>query len=182
MIRNKAKRRISKPVFQENKARQIFRKNEYFLPPDTHKSGYHGVRNVCFFGKFGVFCFLETSILRFALLPCYQSKNSEDISQLYIQSILSFKVYFFRKYHPNAVYFCHNPKGNRILTKNKNCFRTSNSQLPTLTCANNKIPSMDNTHFIDFEPRLNLITWISGDSMPKADRKQNMKLKKYALW
>ena len=34
-VGNKAKRRISKWVFQENKARQIFRKNEHFLSPDT---------------------------------------------------------------------------------------------------------------------------------------------------
>ena len=33
---NKAKGRISKRVFQDNKTRQIFRKNEHFLPPDTH--------------------------------------------------------------------------------------------------------------------------------------------------
>ena len=33
---NKAKGRISKRVFQENKARRIFRTNEHFLPPDTH--------------------------------------------------------------------------------------------------------------------------------------------------
>ena len=33
---NKANRRISKRVFQENKARQIFRKNKHFLPRDTH--------------------------------------------------------------------------------------------------------------------------------------------------
>ena len=32
----KAKGWISKRVFQDNKARQIFRKNEHFLPPDTH--------------------------------------------------------------------------------------------------------------------------------------------------
>ena len=36
-VGNKAKERISKRVFQENKARQIFRKNEHFLPPDTHR-------------------------------------------------------------------------------------------------------------------------------------------------
>ena len=36
IVGNKAKGRISKRVFQENKARQIFRKNEHFLPPDTH--------------------------------------------------------------------------------------------------------------------------------------------------
>ena len=33
---NKAKGRISKRVFQDNKTRQIFGKNEHFLPPDTH--------------------------------------------------------------------------------------------------------------------------------------------------
>ena len=38
-----------------------FPKNKHFLPPDTH---------VClFFGNFGVLCFLETPVLRFALLP-----------------------------------------------------------------------------------------------------------------
>ena len=70
-----------------------FPKNEYFLPPDTHTH----IRNVCssenfacfvllkrpfwvcvsggtkcsFFGKFDVLCFLETPVLRFALLPYY---------------------------------------------------------------------------------------------------------------
>ena len=33
---NNAKGRISKRVFQENKARQIFRKKKHFLAPDTH--------------------------------------------------------------------------------------------------------------------------------------------------
>ena len=35
-VGNKAKERISVRVFQENKARQIFRENENFLPSDTH--------------------------------------------------------------------------------------------------------------------------------------------------
>ena len=35
-IGNKAKGRISKRVFPENKARQIFRKTENFLPHNTH--------------------------------------------------------------------------------------------------------------------------------------------------
>ena len=60
-VGNKAKGRISKRVFRENKARQIFRKKERFLPPDTHKCP--------FFGKFDVLCFFETPVLRFALLP-----------------------------------------------------------------------------------------------------------------
>ena len=37
----------------------------------TRTCAYQGVRNVCFFGKFGVFCFLETPVLRFALLSYY---------------------------------------------------------------------------------------------------------------
>ena len=65
-VGNKAKGRISKRVFQGNKARQIFRKNEHFLP---RMCAYQRVRNVRFFGKFGVLCFLETPVLRFVLLP-----------------------------------------------------------------------------------------------------------------
>ena len=34
-----ANKGISKPVFQENKARQIFRKNEHLLPPIGTRSG-----------------------------------------------------------------------------------------------------------------------------------------------
>ena len=36
IVGNKAKGRISKRVFQENNARQIFRKNEHFLPPQFY--------------------------------------------------------------------------------------------------------------------------------------------------
>ena len=58
-VGNKAKKRISKRVFQENKANQIFRKNKHFLSRS-------------FFGKFGVLCFLETTVLRFSLLSDYR--------------------------------------------------------------------------------------------------------------
>ena len=37
----------------------------------TRTCAYLGIRNVRFFGKFDVFCFLETPVLRFALLPYY---------------------------------------------------------------------------------------------------------------
>ena len=59
---NNAKGQISKRVFQENKARQI----------SARTCAYQGVKNVRFCGKFGVLCFLETSVLRFALLPYYR--------------------------------------------------------------------------------------------------------------
>ena len=66
-VGNKAKGRISKRVLQENKARQIFRKTNIFYPLIRT-----GGKKCSFFGKFGVFCFLETPVLRFALLPYYQ--------------------------------------------------------------------------------------------------------------
>ena len=44
-----------------------FPKNEYFLPPDTHTYVcVSGGKKYSFFGKFGVLCFLETPVLRFA--------------------------------------------------------------------------------------------------------------------
>ena len=50
-------------MFQENKAR------------------HQGVRNVRFFGKFDVLCFLETPGLRFALLPYYRRLGSIEIDE-----------------------------------------------------------------------------------------------------
>ena len=60
-VGNKAKGRISKRVFQESKARQNFRKKTLFL--------LNIVKQTLFFGNFGELCFLETPVLRFALLP-----------------------------------------------------------------------------------------------------------------
>ena len=53
---NKAKGRISKQVLQKNKAGQIFQKR----------------KNVRFYKKFGVLCFLQTLVLRLALLPSFK--------------------------------------------------------------------------------------------------------------
>ena len=59
-VGNKAKGRISKRKFQENKARQIFSKTNISYPlMHTRTCAYQGVRNVCFFGKFGVLFFLK---------------------------------------------------------------------------------------------------------------------------
>ena len=46
-----------------------FLKNEHFLSPDTHTYVcVSGGKKCSFFGKFGVLCFLETLVWRFALL------------------------------------------------------------------------------------------------------------------
>ena len=71
-VGNKAKRRISNLVFQESKAHQNFRKTNISYPPiHTHHMYVcvSGGKKCLFFGNFGVFCFLETPVLRFALLP-----------------------------------------------------------------------------------------------------------------
>ena len=41
----------------------------------THMCAYQGGKKCLFFGKFGVLCFLETPVLRFALFPCYRQIN-----------------------------------------------------------------------------------------------------------
>ena len=66
-VGNKAKGRISKRVFQENKARQIFQKTNISYPLICTRG-----KKCSFFGKFGVLCFLETTVLRFSLLSDYR--------------------------------------------------------------------------------------------------------------
>ena len=49
VVDDEAKGWISKPVFQENKARQIFRKTDIsYLLIHTHTCAYQRIRNVCF--------------------------------------------------------------------------------------------------------------------------------------
>ena len=71
-VSNKAKGRISKRVFQKRSTLNV-PKNKHFLPHDTHTYVcVSGGKRYSFFGKFGVLCFLETPVLRFALLPYYR--------------------------------------------------------------------------------------------------------------
>ena len=56
IVGNKAKERISKRVFQEKKARQIFRKTNISYP--LIRSKYQGVRNVRFSESLACFVFL----------------------------------------------------------------------------------------------------------------------------
>ena len=64
LVGNKAKERISKRMFQENKARQNFRKTNISYPL-IHVC-VSGGKKCLFFGNFGVLCFLETPVLGFA--------------------------------------------------------------------------------------------------------------------
>ena len=51
---------------------------------------YQGARNVRFFGKFGVLCFLETLVLRFAFLRYYRPKSYKRLEMM-LDTKLSFK-------------------------------------------------------------------------------------------
>ena len=60
IVGNKEKGRISKRVFQEKKAPQIFRKKRIFLNPDTHAYvNIPEVRNVRFSENLECFAFLK---------------------------------------------------------------------------------------------------------------------------
>ena len=93
-VGNRAKGRTSKRVFQENKTRQIFRKTNISYPLIRCVS--EG-KKCSLFGKFGVLSFLETPVLRFALLPYYCR----------IERLLSMKdrwniCYFWRQFIENG--------------------------------------------------------------------------------
>ena len=54
-----------------------FSKIEHFLLPDTYTYVCVSEGKKClFFGKFGVLCFLVTSVLKFALLPYYRRNEN----------------------------------------------------------------------------------------------------------
>ena len=64
---------ISSVIRQKGKSQKKFPKNKHFLSPDTHTCVCgSGGKNCLFFGNFGVLCFFETPVLRFALLPYYR--------------------------------------------------------------------------------------------------------------
>ena len=54
-------------------------KNEHFLPPDTHNVS--GGKKCSFFGKSSVLCFLETPVLRFALLFYYRRIANDECNK-----------------------------------------------------------------------------------------------------
>ena len=66
-VGSKAKGSISK------RSSPNYPKSDHFLPPDTNTYlCVSGGKKCSFFGKFGVLCFFETPVLRFALLPYYR--------------------------------------------------------------------------------------------------------------
>ena len=78
-IGSKAKGRISKRVFQESKARQIFRRTDISYP--LIRTRTQGVRNVCFSGNLPCFAFLKHPLWdsRFCLI-------TDDLSSSYRKS------------------------------------------------------------------------------------------------
>ena len=83
-VGNKAKGRISKRVFQESKARQIFRRTDISYP--LIRTRTQGVRNVCFSGNLACFAFLKP--------PLWDSRfcRITDDLQVVIVNHLQFQV------------------------------------------------------------------------------------------
>ena len=96
LVGNKAKGRISKRVFQENKARQIFRKNEHFLHPDTRTYvGVSGGKKFSFFRKIwrALFSWNTSSETRpFALLPTNYRRKNQNVMKALCEIILFFII------------------------------------------------------------------------------------------
>ena len=67
-VGNKAKGQISKRLLQQNKARQIFWKNEHFLPSDTHTYVWRAL--FCWNTRFEIrnFALLPTNYICFFIL------------------------------------------------------------------------------------------------------------------
>ena len=77
-VGNNAKGWISKRVFQENKARQIFRKTNISYPLIRTRTCVSGGKKCFFCGKFDVLCFLGTPVYRSALLSLCNSFSYLD--------------------------------------------------------------------------------------------------------
>ena len=71
-----------------------FSKKPTFFIPDTYMSVSVGIKR-SFFGKFGLLCFLVTSVLRFTLLPYYR----RHIIIISIDLFFIFSLIFIVIYH-----------------------------------------------------------------------------------
>ena len=92
-VGNKAKWRTSKQVLQETKARQNFR-NKHFLPPETHTYVcISGAKKCLFLASFGVLWFLETPVLRFALLPYSRLLYPSILKKILFTDLQDFSVF-----------------------------------------------------------------------------------------
>ena len=81
IVGNNAKGRISKRVFQENKARQIFRKTNISYPRiHTRTCAYQWVRNVCFSENLAHFVFLKHPFWdsHFCVITDEMTKNTKN--------------------------------------------------------------------------------------------------------
>ena len=96
-VGNKTKGRISKRLFQENKARQIFRKMKISYPMiHTRTCAYQGVRNVRFLENLLCFVFLLPPLCD---LPfCLTTDDLRLILPSYRNQSTNLRYWFLRKY------------------------------------------------------------------------------------
>ena len=105
VVGNKTKGWISKRVFQDKKARQVFRETKISYPlTRIHTCAYQSVSNVLFFGNLAWFVFLNTrfEIRLFSLLPTMCSRKIKvSFQEIYhvkfMMVIISLQQKYFRK-------------------------------------------------------------------------------------
>ena len=84
-----------------------FSEKRTFLPPDKHMYGCVSRGKKCsFFGKFEVLCVLESSVLRFTLLPYYRQNNAY-IFTLLTQAQACSEEWLYRKLQKISTIFTH---------------------------------------------------------------------------
>ena len=107
---NKAKEWISKRMFQDNKARQIFWKTNLSYPMTRTPCAYQGVKKYSFFGEFGVLFSwnIRFEIRPFALLPTNYSWEDAIIQKWNASSLLhtSPEIFAKEKHRSLADFFC----------------------------------------------------------------------------
>ena len=92
IVGNKPKGRISKRLFQGNKASQAkFSEKWHFLPLDTYTyMCISGGKKCLFFGKFDVLCFLETPVLKLAYLAYCRRYRHCEIAWTSMKSLITY--------------------------------------------------------------------------------------------
>ena len=87
--------------FRKTKHAEFSKKTTIYNPLITHISkyprtkAYQGVRNVRFLVKFGMLCFLETPVLRFAFLPYYQQYSFSHPTSNRLKQTKVYHTFFY---------------------------------------------------------------------------------------
>ena len=106
-IGNKAKRASLKTgVSREQSMSKLSKKRTFLTLWYAHvRVRIRGVRNVGFWGNFGVLCSLETPVFRFALLPYHRRMNTSKDANCFPFQSLNMLPFYIRFKHLKLTYY-----------------------------------------------------------------------------